>query len=135
MLTRAESKVLSAASISACGAESPLKALLVRGWNADEAVSQTLRSPLLRLCARYLIEEEGKNAQALDPVAHFHLANGATMGRLNWMGDNSVKGIRQSAGLMINYVYELNRIDDNHEAYTSSGKRAASSGLKNLLKG
>jgi len=135
LLTRAESKVLSAASISAPGAESPLKALLVSDWNADEAVFQTLRSPLLRLCARYLIEEEGKNAQALDPVAHFHLANGATMGRLNWMGDNSVKGIRQSAGLMINYVYELNRIDDNHEAYTSSGKRAASSGLKNLLKG
>ncbi|MED5396668.1 MAG: malonyl-CoA decarboxylase [Pseudomonadota bacterium] len=135
LLTPAERKVLNATSGSGGGAKGTLKALLASNWTGDEAVSQALRSPLLRLCARYLIEEEGQNAQALDSVAHFHLANGATMGRLNWMGDTSAKGIRQSAGLMINYVYELGRIEENHEAYTSSGKRAVSSGLKNMLKG
>ena len=57
------------------------------------------------------------------------------MGHLNWMADRSDKGIRQSAGLMINYVYDLGRIDANHENYTASGKVAVSPGIRNILKG
>ncbi len=66
-------------------------------------------------------------------MAHFHLNNGARMERLNWMADRSARGMRQSAGMMINYRYDLARIDANHEAYRANGKRALSSAMKSLL--
>jgi len=60
---------------------------------------------LSRLCARYLTQERGRGNRALDPVAHFHLSNGARVERLNWQADLSPKGKRQSAGMMVNYLY------------------------------
>ena len=103
------------------------------GWREDEGVAKALRPILMRLCARYLVREGHPNGAALDPVAHFHLSNGARMERLNWMGDRSPKGLWQSAGMMINYRYDLARIDTNHESYRSSGRRAISSAIKSLL--
>jgi malonyl-CoA decarboxylase len=92
-----------------------------------------LRPLLSRLCARYLVKESRDGGSALDPVAHFHLNNGARMERINWMADRSQKGLRQSAGMMINYRYDLGRIDSNHEAYRAGGKRAVSSAVRGLL--
>ncbi len=88
----------------------------------------------MRLCARFLTREQRENGRAVDPVAHFHLSNGARIGRLHWMGDRSARGLQQSAGMMINYVYKLAEIDDNHEAYTSDGKIIADSAVKGLAK-
>lgn len=105
------------------------------GWHEDEALAKALRAPLMRLCARFLVGEKGDGGRALDPVAHFHFSNGARMERLNWMGDGSPKGLRQSAGIMINYLYKLGEIDDNHEAYTSNGQVAASASIVGLRKG
>lgn len=102
-------------------------------WRDDEAVAKALRPILMRLCARYLVREKRPSGAALDPVAHFHLSNGARMERLNWMGDRSTKGLWQSAGLMINYRYDLARIDANHESYRSIGRIAISSSIKSLL--
>ena len=102
-------------------------------WRDDEAVVKALRPVLMRLCARYLVREKRPSGAAIDPVAHFHLSNGARMERLNWMGDRSPKGMWQSAGLMINYRYDLARIDANHENYRSIGRRAISSSIKGLL--
>jgi len=106
-------------------------------WTGDTTKSDTLRGPLLRLCGQYLLKEKqpGDDIRALNPVAHFHLSNGARMERLNWFGDTSDKGLEQSAGIMINYLYRLADIESNHEDYTSSGKIAASTGIKALLKG
>ena len=67
-------------------------------------------------------------------TAHFHLSNGARMGNLNWLADTSGRGMRQAAGLMINYVYGLDEIEDNHEAYTTHGERVSSSSIRGLLK-
>ncbi|MBK8175831.1 MAG: malonyl-CoA decarboxylase family protein [Rhodospirillales bacterium] len=102
-------------------------------WAEDEALAKALRPILCRLCARYLVHEKRASGAALDPVAHFHLSNGARMERLNWMADRSSKGLRQSAGLMINYRYDLARIDANHEGYRANGRRALSSSIKGLL--
>ena len=63
----------------------------------------------------------------VDSVARFHLANGARLERLNWMGDPSKAGIRRSLGLMVNYVYRLADVERNHEAYARHGKVVASS--------
>ena len=112
-----------------------LGALLQRPrWHEDGTVKEALRAPLLRLCARYLLVEKNPRGQALDPVAHFHLTNGARVERLDWLADLSPKGLQQSAGLMINYVYRLHEIEENHEAYTAAGRIAASGALMRLAK-
>jgi len=87
----------------------------------------------MRLCASYLSESKNGLAAA-DPVAHFHLSNGASMERINWLSDTSSKGFRQSAGMMINYLYRTSRIEKNHEAYSSEGKIRKSGAFKALLK-
>ena len=76
------------------------------------------------------LEAKRKEIRARDPVANFHLSNGAVVERLNWLGDTSDKGIQQSAGLMVNYLYDLSRIDDNHEAYTGAGRVTVSTDIK-----
>ena len=67
-------------------------------------------------------------------MAHFHLTNGARVERLDWLGDISPKGLQQSAGIMVNYLYRLDEIEANHAAYRESGKVAAASAVRNLLR-
>jgi malonyl-CoA decarboxylase len=102
------------------------------GWHLDPALAKEAREPLSRLCAKYLVVEKGRRGRAIDPVAHFHLSNGARVERLNWLGDTSPKGLQQSAGMMVNYLYKLGDIEANHEAYTGEGRVAASPALRNL---
>jgi malonyl-CoA decarboxylase len=101
-------------------------------WHQDPKLSAPLREPLLRLCARYLLRERTPSGRPLDPVAHFHLSNGARIERLNWQGDVSERGLTQSAGIMVNYLYRLADIEHNHEAYKSEGRIAASPAVKSL---
>ena len=75
-----------------------------------------MQSELTRLCARYLLHAK-HGEEPLDPVARFHLGNGASLERLNWMGDTSEQGMARSAGLMVNYVYWLAEVERNHERY------------------
>ena len=103
-------------------------------WWRDEATRKVADPVLTRLCARYLLgEATGK--RALDPVAHFHLSNGARVERLNVAGDTSDKGARESATLMVNYLYDLTRIEDWHEDYAGEGKRNASTAVRKLSRG
>ncbi|MBS7812764.1 malonyl-CoA decarboxylase [Roseococcus pinisoli] len=89
----------------------------------------------LRLCARFLAVEAGKNKnRAADPVAHFHLSNGARIERINWRADTSPKGMRESGGMMVNYLYDLEFIEDNHEAYAGEGKRSMAATVRKSLK-
>lgn len=104
-------------------------------WSKNEELAETLRPILMRFAAIYLLKEKRPDGRrALDPVAHFHLSNGARMEQLNWMGDTSSKGLRESGGLMINYLYRLDRIDRFHEDYAASGTISASSTISALLK-
>ena len=122
-------------AIEAVGVEAPqrdLPALVDR--YLDPKIAAALRDPLIRLCARYLLHERTPSGRALDPVAHFHLSNGARVERLNWLGDTSPKGLQQSAGIMVNYLYRLSDIETNHEAYRGEGRVAASSAIRNLLR-
>ena len=102
----------------------------------QEALARAMAPILIRLGARYLIKEapKGKPGRALDPVAHFHLSNGARVERLNWRADVSENGLRQSCGLMVNYLYDPASIENHHEAYVGDGQRAASGGLKRLVR-
>ncbi len=119
------------------GAKGSLKALLDDGgWAEDPVLGEVMKTPLTRLAARYLTQEKrGKGGRALDPVAHFHLSNGARVERINWLADTSAKGMAQSCGLMVNYLYKLDEIEANHESYSSGAKIATSSEVRGVLKG
>ena len=67
----------------------------------------------------------------LDAVARFHLGNGARVERINWLGDPSPKGLKQSWGLMVNYYYDLRRLD-KHRALLAQGKIAVSGAVESL---
>jgi len=137
LLLPGERKALKDIADESRGAKGALKALLgAPDWHLDGHRAEKLRVPLMRLCARYLTQEKREGTdRVLDPVAHFHLSNGARMERLNWLGDTSEAGLLRSGGMMINYLYKLGEIDANHEAYTGTGRIAVSSSIKALAKG
>jgi malonyl-CoA decarboxylase len=132
LLLPAETRAL--AALAGSGTEPPtLETLLDRpDWPRDPAMVAALREPMLRLCAHYLLQEKGRGSRAADPVAHFHLTNGARVERLNWLGDVSAKGLQQSAGIMVNYLYRLADIEANHEAYRGEGEVAAGSAVRHI---
>jgi malonyl-CoA decarboxylase len=88
------------------------------------------RHQLMGWAARYL-GQELQDGQPLDPVARFHLGNGARIERLNWAGDPSPKGIKQSYGLMVNYLYDLKRLD-KHRAMLAQGQIPISGAIEDL---
>jgi malonyl-CoA decarboxylase len=88
-------------------------------WHLGE-IPEALQTELTRLCAYYLVrakQDERPDAEPLDAVARFHLGNGASLERLNFLGDTSESGMARSAGLMVNYVYWLAQLEENHERY------------------
>ncbi|HRZ25107.1 MAG TPA: malonyl-CoA decarboxylase, partial [Candidatus Contendobacter sp.] len=108
-----------------------LKTLLqTPDWFKKPELAKALKPALPRLCASYLAKEKREGGVAYDRVAHFHLSNGARIERLNWLADTSENGLRQSAGMMVNYLYKLNDIEANHEAYRGEGKVMTSSAIR-----
>lgn len=107
--------------------------LTVPRWWENEDLARALRGPLMRLCAYYLVSaRKGERRRAADPVAHFHLSNGARIERINWLADVSPKGLSQSYGLMVNFRYEPSEIEKNHEAYVGDANVAASGRVRAL---
>ena len=112
-----------------------LRAILDRGdWHRDEVAIAAVRPVLEPLAARYLLNEK-RGKRALDPVQNFHLSNGARLERINWLADTSPNGLDAAAGLMVNYLYKLADIEQNHEDYRGRGKITAAAPVRRLLKG
>jgi malonyl-CoA decarboxylase len=102
-------------------------------WFNNKETCEELERDLAPLCAYYLLRaKHGKEPR--DPVARFHLRNGARLERINWLGDTSPMGLRRSAGLMANYVYRLSEVERNHELYTREYKVAASTEVQAMVK-
>ena len=93
-----------------------------------------LREPLTQLCATYLLHRADGSEPAQDAVAKFHLNNGAKLERINWLADISRKGLRESLGLMVNYLYEPRAIEGNHEKFVR-GEIVASRRVRSLAVG
>ena len=106
---------------------------LLQAWEAtpDMAEKSPPRVALKQWAARYL-GSELQDGKPLDAVARFHLGNGARVERLNWAADPSAKGFRQSYGLMVNYLYDLKKLDKNRAAL-AQGKIPIAPGIKDLL--
>ncbi len=114
--------------------EELLGRLLARpDWVFQSQLASVLQAPLMRLCARYLLEAKRGN-QPLDPVARFHLGNGASVEQLNWMADTSPGGLKQSAGIMVNYRYRSDEIESNHERFRTSGSIVAAPQVDRLAR-
>ena len=85
-------------------------------WITDQTLVDSFREPLMRICAHYLYHEK-RRGYALNPVANFHMKNGAVMWRLNWLADISTRGLSNSCGMMVNYRYFLERHHENSQIY------------------
>jgi malonyl-CoA decarboxylase len=103
-------------------------------WFEDTELATQLRSVVEPLAAYYFLKARTPKGRLIDSVARFHLGNGARLERIDWLGDLSPKGLRESAGIMVNYLYRIDDIEKNHEAYANQGTVAASSAVKKLLK-
>src|SRR5579872_2107670 len=103
-------------------------------WFENAELAAQLRAVLEPLAAYYFLKARTPKGRLIDSVARFHLGNGARLEQIDWLGDVSPKGLHESAGLMVNYLYRLEDIEKNHEAYANQRTVAASGAVKRLLK-
>ncbi|XP_061826190.1 malonyl-CoA decarboxylase, mitochondrial [Nerophis lumbriciformis] len=108
------------------------KLIATSEWMRSERLSRVLEPVLMRLCAWYLYGEK-RRGYALNPVANFHLQNGATMWRINWHADTSPKGVANSCGIMVNYRYFLNETSKNSALYLQNKVITASDQVVGLV--
>jgi len=131
-LLTAEERVAIAA-LADKGAKGAFRRLLgTVGWHEEAATAAALKGPLLRLCAEYLTASNGGKGPT-DPVARFHLGNGARLERVNYLANIASRGFKESYGLMVNYLYDLDRIEANHEAFVRHGTVAHSDAVAALV--
>ena len=117
----------------AAGADHPQ--LVANALEGAALPAPAAREPLEGLAAWYLTRERDASGHALDPVARFHLGNGARLERVNWAADTSARGLGQSFGVMVNYVYDLADVEKNHEEYVNRHRVVASGAVERLAKG
>jgi malonyl-CoA decarboxylase len=103
-------------------------------WWTDPEIFSQLEEPMLRAAAFYYLRAKSPRGLPLDAVARFHLGNGARLERINYLADTSDKAVAQSHGLMVNYLYDLDDIEKNHEAYAEGRAVVAASGVKRYLR-
>ena len=104
------------------------------GWWQLGPAREPMQEPLLRAAAWYYLRARNRRGLPADAVARFHLGNGARLERLNWLADATENGIEQSYGLMVNYLYDLDDIEKNHEAYAEGREVVASNAVKRLVR-
>jgi malonyl-CoA decarboxylase len=103
-------------------------------WHEDEEIAEQVRAVMIPLAAHYLLKARDARGRVFDSVARFHLGNGARLEQLDFLGDTSEKGLQQAFGLMVNYLYDLDEIEQNHEAFVEKGTVAAAAAVRKLLK-
>ena len=103
-------------------------------WPDHPETPSLIEPVLLAAAAHYLVKAKRGDERPADPVSRFHLGNGARLEQINFRGDLSANGMRQSHGIMVNYLYKLDDIEQNHETYAAKGEVAASSAVRRLLR-
>lgn len=109
-----------------------LEALLASEAFDTSQVSASNQKELMRIVAYYLVEAKSSAGQPLNPVARFHLGNGASLYRINWPADTSFKGMQQAHGVMVNYLYRLSHIEQNHEAFSQHQSVVCANDIRRL---
>ncbi len=103
-------------------------------WIADEALANAMRPLLMAASSHYFLAAKNIHGRPVDPVARFHLGNGARLERINWMANTSLRGMKEAHGLMVNYRYDLRDIERNHELLANSGTVVASKSVRSYLR-
>src|SRR5271166_38290 len=111
-----------------------LAALDRADWWRDAETAEAVHEPLMRAAAWYFLRARTSRALPRDPVARFHLGNGARLERLNFLADCSARALTQSHGLMVNYLYDLDHIEKNHEAYAQHQTVIAAGAINRLVR-
>ncbi len=109
-----------------------LRALDVPGWHENAQLARSVRPILAAAVTHFLLSARTGPGKIIDPVARFHLNNGASLERINWLGDVSPRGLAQGAGFMVNYNYDLAQIEKNHEAFAKEAQVIASRAVRKL---
>lgn len=121
-----------ASEVLSLSAREALVALDQPGW--EEVGDAALLEPILKAAAAwYFLRARDAKGRSLDPVARFHLGNGARLERINVLGDRSKRAMRQAYGLMVNYLYKLDEIEANHEAFVGRGEVATTPAIRRLV--
>ena len=115
-------------------ARAAVASLKTHEWIGDPEATAALAPSIQALAGMYFLNEKDGKGRPVDPVARFHLGNGARLERINWPGDISPRGLKQAHGLMVNYLYNLGDIERNHEAYANERTIAASRAVRSLVK-
>ncbi|MFZ0421338.1 MAG: malonyl-CoA decarboxylase [Xanthobacteraceae bacterium] len=110
-----------------------LAALDIENWWKRPELAEQVREPLLRAAAWYYVRGRNGRGLPVDAVARFHLGNGARLERLDWLADASERALKQSYGLMVNYLYDLDYIERNHEAYAQQRAIVAANAVTRLV--
>jgi malonyl-CoA decarboxylase len=103
-------------------------------WWRHTDTAARLQDPVMRAAAWYFLRARNGRGLPVDAVARFHLGNGARLERINWLADTSERAMAQGHGLMVNYQYDLDDIEKNHEAYAESRTVVASSAVQKWLR-
>lgn len=114
--------------------QNALDALDVAGWADDPAQTAAVKSVLVPLAAWYFLRARTPDGRAADPVSRFHLGNGARLERINFLADRSGRAMRQAHGLMANYLYKLDDIETNHEAFAQRNEIVVAPPIRRLLR-
>ena len=104
------------------------------GWWTNEETAAQVQDAVMRAAAWYYLRARNRRGLPVDAVARFHLGNGARLERINWLGDTSERAMAQAYGLMVNYQYDLDDIEKNHEAYAEGPTVVASGSVQRLLR-
>jgi malonyl-CoA decarboxylase len=126
-----------AAETSSALSEADKKALAAidnPNWWQNAATADQVKDPLMRAAAWYYLRARNPRGLPVDAVARFHLGNGARLERIDWLGDTSEKAMKQAHGFMVNYLYDLDDIEKNHEAFAEGRTVVASTGVQRLLR-
>ncbi len=111
-----------------------LERLRTSDWHRDARTAGELKAVVMPLAAYYFLHAKDGRGEPVDPVARFHLGNGARLERINWLADRSEKSLARGAGLMVNYLYDRKNVEKNHEAFVNLGEIAVSGAVSKLLK-
>ncbi|MBT8239803.1 MAG: malonyl-CoA decarboxylase family protein, partial [Acidimicrobiia bacterium] len=119
---------------------SHIRALVPVELPSDPANVRDLQSELSRLAAEFIARERRTSSdpnilteRAVDPVAHFHLSNGAQLDRINWWANRTPTGWARSFGMMVNYRYDPDKIEERHDEYAATGNAPLSDEVKKIL--
>jgi malonyl-CoA decarboxylase len=110
-----------------------LEAIDTDGWADRPDILAIVQPVMTAAAAWYFLRARTADGRVLDPVARFHLGNGARLERINFVADRSQRAMRQAHGMMVNYLYRLDEIETNHEAYAVRGEVVATPPIRKLV--